>query len=325
MNELSPLSIAPMMDCTDRHFRFFIRRITKKTLLYTEMVVDQSILHARKENRLEKILSYDPSEHPLIVQLGGSNPHTLSEAAKICEDWGYAGVNLNVGCPSSRVQSGRFGACLMKEPETVARCVARMRESVSVPISVKHRIGVDEFDGYEDLREFVQCVAKEGVNHFIIHARKAWLKGLSPAQNRSKPPLDYSRVYRLKKEFPELRVEINGGIQTLEEVQSHLSHVDAVMIGRAAYDNPFLFSQADSIIFHADENPCTTRAEILEEMVPYLEKLRQERIRYHAVIRHMMGLFKGVPGARRWRQWVNEELKNNPEPIFLLESLQCLI
>lgn len=314
------LSIAPMMDCTDRHFRFFIRQITRKTLLYTEMIVDQSICHAQKEGRLHKILDFDPIEQPVICQLGGSDPRTLSEAAKICEDWGYVGINLNVGCPSSRVQSGKFGACLMKEPGIVAHCLESISNSVSIPVSVKHRLGVDELDRYEDLQNFVRHITSIGVQHFIVHARKAWLKGLSPAENRTKPPLDYSKVYQLKSDFPDLTIEINGGIKNLKDVENHLKQVDAVMIGRAAYDDPWIFSEADSKVFSESTNPCTNRLEVLLNMVPYLEKLRSDGLRYHAVLRHMMGLYKGVPGARRWRRWINEKLKENPEPTFIIES-----
>ena len=319
-----PLSIAPMMDCTDKHFRFFMRQITRQTLLYTEMVVAQSIHHASRENRLQKMLDFHPLEHPLVIQLGGSDPESLVEAARICEDHGFDGINLNVGCPSSRVQSGRFGACLMKEPHHVAECVYKMRTAVSLPVSVKHRLGVDDMDDYEHIHEFVRVVSGSGIRHFIVHARKAWLKGLSPAQNRTKPPLNYENVYQLKRDFPNLNIEVNGGIKSLEDVSNHLNMVDGVMIGRAAYDDPWLFSAADTSFYNCPTNPTQNRFEVLRAMIPYLQMAKSSGIRFHGVLRHMMGLFHGEPGARRWRRWINEELqRREQEPEFLIRSLDC--
>jgi tRNA-dihydrouridine synthase A len=319
-----PLSIAPMMDCTDRHFRFFMRQITRQTLLYTEMVVAQSIHHANRENRLQKILEFHPLERPLVIQLGGSDPDSLVEAAKICEDHGFDGINLNVGCPSTRVQSGRFGACLMKEPHHVAECVHKMSTAVSIPVSVKHRLGVDDLDDYEHLHDFVKIVSGTGIQHFIVHARKAWLKGLSPAQNRTRPPLNYENVYQLKRDFPGLNIEVNGGVKTLEEVFSHLTRVDGVMIGRAAYDNPWIFSAADTALFNCPKNPTQNRFEVLRAMVPYLQTAKNSGLRFHGILRHMMGLFHGEPGARVWRRWINEELqRKEQEPEFLIRSLDC--
>ena len=243
---LARLSVAPMMDRTDRFFRLFMRQLTRRTLLYTEMVTARAVLHGDRE----RLLGYHPSEHPLALQLGGSDPGELRECARVAQDRGYDEVNLNVGCPSDRVQSGSFGACLMKTPAVVAACVAAMREVTDIPVTVKHRIGVDDLDRYEDMADFVRTVSEEGgAVRFSVHARKAWLKGLSPKENRSVPPIRYEDVYRLKAELPHLDVEINGHVKTLDEVREHLRRVDAVMIGRAAWDDPYLFARADRDIF----------------------------------------------------------------------------
>ncbi|MBX9586658.1 MAG: tRNA dihydrouridine(20/20a) synthase DusA [Gammaproteobacteria bacterium] len=296
------ISIAPMMDCTDRHYRYFARLITHHTLLYTEMVTQDAIIHGHRE----KLLDFDPIEKPIALQIGGSDPLKLAECARIGEQWGYDEINLNVGCPSDRVQAGRFGACLMKEPELVKECLSAMKEAVKIPVTIKTRIGVDEQDSYEALKEFVHTLIESGINIFVIHARKAWLKGLSPRQNREVPPLRYDVVYKLKKDFPDLTIVINGGIETLEAVDEHLQHVDAVMLGRAAYHNPYLLSRVDQD-FYSDKSTIPTRLQIVEAMLPYIDKHLENGGRLHQITRHMVGLFHGVDGARVWRQKLSKE------------------
>ena len=296
-----PLSIAPMMDRTDRFFRLFIRQITRQTLLYTEMVTARAILHGDRE----RLLGFDPIEHPISLQLGGSDPDELARCAKIAEEWGYDEVNLNVGCPSSRVQSGAFGACLMKTPALVAQCVAAMRTATTLPVTVKHRIGVDDLDAYDDMARFVQIVSAAGADRFSVHARKAWLKGLSPKANRNIPPIRYDDVYRLKADFPHLPVEINGHIRTLDETQAHLERVDAVMIGRAAWDNPFLFAQADRRIFGA-ETPLPTRQQVAVAMKTPIEAARAQGIPPRWFLTPMLNLFASIPGTRRWKRTLTE-------------------
>lgn len=295
-----PLSIAPMMDWTDRHYRYFMRQITRHTLLYTEMVTTGAIIHGNKPRHLD----FSPQELALILQLGGDDPKALAECARIAEQWGYSGLNLNVGCPSERVQNGNFGACLMTTPEVVARGVEAMQKAVRIPVSVKHRIGVDELDRYEDMANFVKVVSSAGVKHFIVHARKAWLKGLSPKENRTIPPLRYADVYRLKQEFPHLYIEVNGGIITLEQAQEHLKHVDGVMIGRAAYENPYMFARVDQTFYQSKETK--SRREILEHMLPYIEYWTSKDVYLKHITRHMLGLFTGKPGARAWKRYLSE-------------------
>ncbi len=301
-----PLSIAPMMDRTDRHYRFFMRRITRRTLLYTEMVTTGALLRGDRE----RFLGFDPQEKPLALQLGGDDPEALAECARIAEEAGYDEVNLNVGCPSDRVQKGRFGACLMAEPGRVADAVAAMRAAVRLPVTVKQRIGVDDLDRYEDMRAFVETVARAGCDRFSVHARKAWLSGLSPKENREVPPLRYEDVYRLKRELPGLAVEINGGVTTLEEAERHLERVDGVMIGRAAYDRPYLFADADRRFYGSDAAP-PTRRRVAEAMVPYLERWHARGLPVARVTRHLLQLFAGQPGARAWRRFLSE---NAPKP-----------
>jgi tRNA-dihydrouridine synthase A len=240
-----------------------------------------------------------------VLQLGGDDPKALAECARIAEQWGYTGLNLNVGCPSERVQNGNFGACLMATPDVVARGVEAMQKAVSIPISVKHRIGVDELDRYEDMANFVKIVSDVGITHFIVHARKAWLKGLSPKENRTIPPLRYNEVYKLKQEFSHLQIEINGGITTLEQAQEHLKHVDSVMIGRAAYENPYLFASVDQQ-FYASPEPVKTRRKILEGMFPYIEHWASHDVYLKHITRHMLGLFAGKPGTRAWKRHLSE-------------------
>ncbi|MEZ4633047.1 MAG: tRNA dihydrouridine(20/20a) synthase DusA [Deinococcales bacterium] len=298
-----PLSLAPMMDVTDRHFRYFLRQLSRHTLLYTEMVTTGAILHGKRYD----LLDYDEAEHPLVLQLGGDDPKALAECAKIAEDLGYDEVNLNVGCPSDRVQRGRFGACLMAHPEEVAEMVASMRQSVKIPISIKHRIGIDDKDSYEDFFHFVTTVAQAKPVRFSIHARKAWLKGLSPEENRNIPPLRYDEVYQLKRELPDLCIEINGGITTWPEIEKHLEHVDGVMIGRAAKDNPYLFAEADKRLFRDRAtiyNP--SRREVVEKMISYIEKEGAKGTALKHISRSMLNLFKGLAGSRAWKRYISE-------------------
>jgi len=290
-----------MMERTDRHYRYFMRQLTRRTLLYTEMVTVPAILHGDRD----KLLGFSPEEKPLALQLGGDDPATLATCARLAEAWGYDEVNLNVGCPSSRVQDGHFGACLMLQPERVARAVAAMREAVSIPVTVKHRIGVDERDRYADLAHFVQTVAEAGCQRFSVHARKAWLQGLSPKENRAVPPLRYDDVYRLKQEFPELTIEINGGITDLDQARAHLQQVDAAMIGRAAYDHPYLFATADREFFDPTA-PVRSRREVVAALIPYAEAWVSRGAKLHSLTRHWLQLFAGQPGTKAWKRHLSE-------------------
>ncbi len=295
------LSVAPMLDWTDRHCRFFLRLISRHTLLYTEMVTTGALLHGDAP----RFLKYDPAEHPLALQLGGSEPNDLARCAEMGEQWGYDEINLNVGCPSDRVQSGQFGACLMANPQLVADCVQAMREEISIPVTVKHRIGIDDRDSYEELCKFVDTVSAAGCDTFIVHARKAWLQGLSPKQNREVPPLCYEVVHQLKQDFPELNIVINGGITSLEQTQQQLNHVDGVMIGREAYHNPWILAQADKLIF-GDAHPVPSRHQVLQQMLPHVEAELASGIRLGNISRHILGLFQGQPGAGAWRRYISE-------------------
>ena len=289
-----------MLDWTDRHCRYFLRLISPHVLLYSEMVTTGAILHGPRK----RLLDFDPTEKPLALQLGGSEPEALAECARIGADWGYDEINLNVGCPSDRVQRGRFGACLMAEPELVADCVAAMVRAVPIPVTVKTRIGVDERDSYEELVHFVRTVAEAGCGTFIIHARKAWLSGLSPKENREVPPLRYDIAARIKQDFPGLNIVLNGGIQSLAEARTHLDTFDGVMIGRAAYHNPYLLAEAGSL--NGDSRPPPTRRTIAEAMLPYIKRQLAEGVRLHGITRHMLGLFHGQPGGRIWRRQLGE-------------------
>jgi len=307
LNTVSPaptpwrLAVAPMMDWTDRHDRYFLRLLSRHTRLYTEMVTTGAVLHGDRG----KLLGFDPAEHPLALQLGGSDPAELARCAAIAEDWGYAEVNLNVGCPSDRVQSGRFGACLMAEPALVGECVAAMGAATRLPVTVKTRIGIDHRDAYEALADFVATVAQAGCRTLIVHARKAWLQGLSPKENREIPPLSYPTVYRLKRDFPALSVVINGGITDLDAAEQHLQRVDGVMIGRAAYQNPYLLAMADRRLFD-DSAPVPSRYEIVQRLLPYVERQLADGVYLHRITRHILGLFQGQPGARQWRRHLSE-------------------
>jgi tRNA-dihydrouridine synthase A len=294
-------SVAPMMEWTDRHDRFFLRCISRHALLYTEMVTAPAILHGPRE----RLLGFSAAEHPVALQLGGSEAVEMAEAAVIGEAFGYDEINMNVGCPSDRVQSGRFGACLMAEPDLVANCVAAMQRAVSIPVTVKSRIGIDDSDSYEDLVRFIEPVAAAGCGTFIVHARKAILAGLSPKQNREIPPLRYDTVYRLKTDYPDLEIVINGGITSLDAAAEHLRHVDGVMMGREAYHNPFVLADVDRRFFNMD-GTAVTRHGIAQAMLPYIDAQIAAGTRLNAITRHMMGLFNGLPGARAWRRHLSE-------------------
>lgn len=290
------------MDWTDRHDRYFLRRITRNTLLYTEMVTTGALLHGDQA----RFLRYHPDEHPLALQLGGCNPDALAQCSALAEQHGYDEVNLNVGCPSDRVQAARFGACLMAEPTLVAQCISAMRAACGIPVTVKCRIGIDDLDSYSHFRRFIETVAGSGSRVFIVHARKAWLQGLSPKQNREIPPLQYETVYRLKQELPELEIIINGGIETLDEADEHLQHVDGVMLGRAAYKNPYLLAEVDQRYFNSD-GELPTRHSIALAMQDYIEQSLDEGVRFKHISRHMLGLFQGQYGGRLWRRILSED------------------
>jgi len=294
-------SVAPMMEWTDRHDRSFLRLISQNALLYTEMVTSPAIIHGNRDY----LLGFDEAEHPVAIQLGGSDPQELTEAARIAEGYGYDEINLNVGCPSDRVQSGRFGACLMKEPDLVADCVAAMGKAVSVPVTVKCRIGVDDQDPREALPALIEKVRAAGCKTFIVHARKAWLDGLSPKENRTVPPLDYDLVYEMKRAYPDLEICINGGVTSLDETEEHLAHVDGVMMGRMAYERPYVLSDVDRRLFGVTA-PVKSREEIIGAFLPYIAKRLEEEVTLHAMTRHILGLFQGVPGARAWRRHISE-------------------
>lgn len=294
------LSIAPMLDWTDRHCRYFYRVMSKQTVLYTEMVTTGAILFGKGD-----YLGYNEQEHPVVLQLGGSDVKAMTECAKIAQQQGFDEININVGCPSDRVQNGMFGACLMAEPQLVADCVASMQNAVDIPITVKSRIGIDDLDSYEFLHQFVSTVSTAGCQHFIIHARKAWLSGLSPKQNRDIPPLDYQRVYQVKQDFPELAISINGGIKTFNEANAHLQYVDGVMIGREIYQNPYTLAEADNMIFQAN-TAIKSRQEIITEMIKYINSHVADGGRAWHVIRHMLGLCNGLAGAKQFRRFLSE-------------------
>jgi tRNA-dihydrouridine synthase A len=293
--------IAPMMEWTDRHCRFFLRQISRHCLLYTEMVTAHAVLHGDRRH----LLGFDPVEHPVALQLGGSDPATLAAAARIGEQTGYDEINLNLGCPSDRVQYGRFGACLMTEPATVAACVTAMARSVDVPVTVKTRIGVDDHDSYAELAAFIRMLAGCGCRTVIVHARKAFLQGLSPKENRTVPQLRYERVYRLKSDFPELEIVINGGVKTLAEVRAHLEHVDGVMLGREAYHNPWILAGVDAGFFR-DSGAPPAREAVIDRMLPYIDRELNQGNALKHITRHMLGLYQGVPGARAWRRYLSE-------------------
>ena len=309
------LSVAPMMDRTDRHFRYLMRLMAPRTLLYTEMVTTGALLHGD----VARHLAYSPAEHPLALQLGGSEPAELAHGARLAAEWGYDEVNLNCGCPSDRVQNGRFGACLMAEPGLVAEGVAAMRAAADLPVSVKHRIGIDHADDYAHLRAFVERVAAAGCNTFIVHARKAWLQGLSPKENRTRPPLRHDLVHRLKREFPHLEILTNGGLTTLDHLAGQLGQVDGVMIGRAAYDDPWLMAQAERRFLDGSEGP-PQRRRVVEAYMPYMEAELARGTRLQAMARHLLGLFQGVPGAKAWRRHISENAPRDGAGVEVIEQ-----
>lgn len=292
-----------MLDWTDRHCRYFHRLISQHAFLYTEMVTTGALIHGDHH----RFLQFNAAEKPVAFQLGGSNPRELAICARMVEDYGYDEVNLNVGCPSDRVQNGRFGACLMAEPELVAECVAAMGQAVSIPVTVKSRIGIDDRDSYEELVHFVSTVADAGCGTFIIHARKAWLSGLSPKQNRDIPPLRYDIVYQLKKDFPELEIILNGGITTLDQAEDILENVDGVMVGREAYHNPYLLADVDRRFFGESKAPLSREA-VLRSFIPYMREQLEDEVRLSSISRHILGLFHGEYGARGWRRHISENV-----------------
>ena len=312
------LSVAPMMDCTDRHFRYLVRLVTRHTLLYTEMVTSAALVHGRREH----LLDFSDEEHPIALQLGGSDPAELARCARFAADRGFDEINLNVGCPSDRVRNGRFGACLMAEPEVVARCVETMASAGGLPVTVKTRIGIDDRDRYEDLRGFVETVAAAGCRTIIIHARKAWLSGLSPKENREIPPLRYDVVYRLKADFPDLEVIVNGGITSLDEVAAHNRRVDGAMMGREAYRNPFVLADADRRMFGAGTATAPDRQEVAGHMLAYARRAVERGARLHHVTRHMLGLFHATSRARRWRRHLSTEAARRNDAAVIAEALQ---
>lgn len=294
------ISVAPMLDWTDKHCRYFLRQISKHSLLYTEMVTTGAIIFGKGD-----YLEFNNEEHPVALQLGGSNPADMARCAVLAQERGYDEVNINVGCPSDRVQNGRFGACLMAEPDTVAACVLAMQSAVDIPVTVKSRIGIDDMDEYEDLTRFIEVVANAGCQTFIVHARKAWLKGLSPKENRDVPPLVYERVYHLKEQFPHLHISLNGGVKTLDDAELHLKYIDGVMIGREVYSNPYILADVDKR-FCEDEHPVRSRHEIAQSMMVYAQEQIDQGARVWHVARHMLGLFQGQAGARIWRRYLSQ-------------------
>jgi len=309
-----------MLDWTDRHCRYFHRLLTKETLLYTEMVTTGAIIHGKGD-----YLAYSEEEHPVALQLGGSDPAALAHCAKLAEQRGYDEINLNVGCPSDRVQNGMFGACLMGQAALVADCIKAMRDVVSIPVTVKTRIGIDGQDSYAFLCDFIGTVAGRGeCDMFTIHARKAWLSGLSPKENREVPPLDYPRVYQLKRDFPQLTIAINGGVKTLEEAQQHLQHLDGVMMGREAYQNPGILARVDSEIFGSPAGVLSS-VEIIESLYPYIERELANGTYLGHITRHILGLFQGVPGARQWRRHLSENAHKPGADARVVEQALSLV
>ena len=311
-------SVAPMLDWTDRHCRYFHRLLSQHALLYTEMVTTGALIHGDKQ----RFLQFNASENPVAFQLGGSNPKDLALCAKMVAEYGYDEINLNVGCPSDRVQNGSFGACLMAEPALVAECIAAMAQVVSIPVTVKSRIGIDDKDSYEELVHFIGTIADTGCKTFIVHARKAWLKGLSPKQNREVPPLDYERVYQLKRDFPALEIVINGGITTLEQASLMLEQVDGVMVGREVYQNPYILAGVDNLLYGDITDP-VSRQDIVRSLIPYIQEQLRLGLRLNNVSRHILGLFHGEPGARGWRRYISENVsKVGADETVILRALE---
>lgn len=308
-------TVAPMLDWTDTHCRYFHRLLSKHAVLYTEMVTTGALLHGQTE----RYLNFNPAEHPLALQLGGSEPEDMAKCAVLAADFGYDEVNINVGCPSERVQKGAFGACLMAEPQLIADCVATMQAKVSIPVTVKNRIGIDDQEDYAGLHKFVSTVAEAGCKTFIIHARKAWLKGLSPKENREIPPLRYELVYQLKQAFPQLEIIINGGINSLDAAQTHLQYVDGVMLGREPYHNPWILAQVDNAIYGEPVSPLDRYA-VLEQLLIYIEEQQRQGVRVSHIGRHILGLFQGLPGAKQWRRHLSEQMHRPDAGVNLFKA-----
>ena len=321
--DLSPLpspkilSVAPMMDWTDRHCRYFLRLFNRHVQLYTEMVTTGALLHADKL----RFLRFAEQEHPVILQLGGADPTDLARCSQFAEDYGYDAVNLNVGCPSDRVQKNKIGACLMAEPHLVADCISTMQAAVKIPVTIKHRIGIDDLNSYENLYKFVETVAQTGCQTFIVHARIAILQGLSPKENREIPPLRYQDVYQLKKDFPHLDIQINGGIKTVDDIQQHWQHTDGVMIGREAYHNPYILAQA--LRFWGEDTP--TPHQILENFLPFMEQELANGVPLMQMTRHILGLFQGMTGARKWRQHLSTYAHQKHHGIELVKEAASFV
>lgn len=321
--DLSPLpspkilSVAPMMDWTDRHCRYFLRLFNRHVQLYTEMVTTGALLHADKH----RFLRFAEQEHPVILQLGGADPTDLARCSQFAEDYGYDAVNLNVGCPSDRVQKNKIGACLMAEPNLVADCISTMQAAVKIPVTIKHRIGIDDLNSYENLYKFVETVAQTGCQTFIVHARIAILQGLSPKENREIPPLRYQDVYQLKKDFPHLDIQINGGIKTVDDIQQHWQHTDGVMIGREAYHNPYILAQA--LRFWGEDTP--TPHQILENFLPFMEQELANGVPLMQMTRHILGLFQGMTGARKWRQHLSTYAHQKHQGIELVKEAASFV
>lgn len=313
-------AIAPMMDWSDRHCRYFWRLLTRRALLYTEMVTTGALLYGDRA----RFLNYNAEEHPVALQLGGSDPEALARCAALAQQWRYDEVNLNCGCPSDRVQSGKFGACLMSEPALVARCVASMRDACDIPVTVKHRIGIDDMEHYEQLCSFVEPVAAAGCEVFIVHARKAWLQGLSPKENREIPPLNYPWVHQLKQDYPQLTIVLNGGLQTLDQCSAHLQHVDGVMVGREAYQNPWLLCDVDTQLFGERSPVAASRSEVIHALLPYIREQMDQGANLNHITRHILGLFQGVPGARKFRRHLSENAYRKGAQVDILEQALAL-
>ncbi len=304
-----------MMDWTDRHCRWFHRRLSARVLLYTEMVVADAAIHGDRDY----LIGFDAVEHPIALQIGGSDPGKLSQAAKVGEQYGYDEININIGCPSDRVQSGRFGACLMAEPDLVAECYGAMAAAVDIPVTVKCRLGIDDQNAAKTLPEFIEKVSSAGCTHFIIHARKAWLKGLSPKENRDVPPLDYDLVHAMKRRFPHLQIALNGGVKTIAEAKAASEGLDGVMLGRAAYHDPWILTKIDTVFF-GNVIVSETREDIIEDLIKYTERVQDEDRSTKALIRHIMGLYTARPGARLWRRTLSEGLSSGAKPSEIIQG-----
>lgn len=309
-----------MLDWTDRHERYFLRLMSRHAYLYTEMVTTGALIYGNRN----RYLQFNAEEHPVALQLGGSDPKDLTECAKMAQDYGYNEININVGCPSARVQKGAFGACLMAEPQLIAECIDTMSLAVNIPITVKNRIGIDEQNEEQSLRQFIDVVSQSGCNTFIIHARKAWLKGLSPKENRDVPPLNYDLVHQIKREYPQLEIIINGGIKTMESSLEHLQAVDGVMLGREVYHNPYLMMQVDATIY-SDEVATQSRKQVLQQYFPYIEQQMGQGVYLKQLSRHLLGLFHGIPGAKAWRRHVSENAYKEGAGIeVLLQAMELV-